>query len=264
MKNEVSGDPSLLGKFAVWTLFSNTLPEHTDQLRSLWEKHRPEFETLGDQPDCGPKAGAFTLVNFTPRSLRCLWLLSYATIHREETLDLVSSTQELMGIDDEDNFVWPSSVPQVISTPSPDLLKSSPPWVAYYAASFIFLHEFYHIICAGKALGAHEEEFLADKFAVDFFLAVKNAPQEVELGRQRGISLAFFYISIFTAGGIFKQTSTHPAPAERILRVLKRSGFSEEGWDFTYSWICGADLISGLQKDVICMKTACEEALNTG
>ncbi|MEO6325121.1 MAG: phage exclusion protein Lit family protein [Thermoanaerobaculia bacterium] len=181
-------------------LILKAVPERSDDLARLWETYGPQFRAGSDRREFHLAAGVSSLIVFTTRSLRQLWLLGFAGMDAMKALggvifcmpyigrafDLAFVTQLEGQVDADSAFDKilaaahdlgerenPNEVPWPTWVPEPEEGRPTEPTGALafdltcLATAYTFLHEVQHLI--GQADGTAEagpaEELACDEYA---------------------------------------------------------------------------------------------------
>lgn len=228
---------------AVESVLVASAPERTDELRRLLSTFPHQIELAPDRAGFELEAGPFGLLVFTARTMRQIWLLSFAAWKafvaygavvqvlqaRGEPLDLrrtklfpgqeeadkdfdrlADAAESLRSLSDLDAFAWPQGIPRL------EALANGPLPVQDRAAfeltciasAFVFLHELRHIMFnqGGHAPGSpNDEEIACDEFAYDFLTS--------QIG-------AYAASSGYDAGRVREKRSSGIALASAILLVV--------------------------------------------
>lgn len=176
------------------------VPERREELARLWGTYGPQFRSGADRPGFHLAAGMASLIVYTTRSLRRLWLLGFAGDAAMKALggvifclrylgrpldlafvgqlegqadadrafdEILAAAQDLGEREDAGGFRWPSRVPE------PEAGRPAHPTGALafdltcLATAFTFLHEVQHLIgqTEGTARGGPAEELDCDAYA---------------------------------------------------------------------------------------------------
>ena len=193
---------------AVRDTVTRAVPERRSELRNLWAKYNPVFETASDRGTFRLEGGVFNLVFLTPRSMWIVWLLTqeaWAAVNcyssslvllqmlPRERLDrfreiiqspadqpvaeaemdrIAQSVDQLRSKIDISEFRWPSAEATPSSTRPDDLVGAALYDLASLAIAAMFLHEVHHLIATaeGGEIGPHSGEYNADRFAREFMM----------------------------------------------------------------------------------------------
>ena len=187
-------------------LFDGVIPERVAEIMTLLSQHTAQFRAVEDSDGFDLKAGGFGAIQYTPRSMRQLWLFGYGgmlSLHSyasfiailralgqefriseidaipgqveidREFSELMAKIEELKSAFGEADFVWPENIPDPQDGRPPDVESAAVYDLTCIAVTYAFLHELKHIIFQSEGNAPadnREEEHECDAFAQEIIL----------------------------------------------------------------------------------------------
>jgi len=188
-------------------LFESVVPERVDEVMELVEKYNSQFRRIPDKPGFHLNAGAYSIVQFTNRSMQQLWIFGHAGwlaqhcfmgfIFMVQSLGvklemkdveslfgykkkykeysyLLGKLEEYSKCASENDFQWPHTVSK------PELGRSYENVELAFvfdltcmATVYLFLHEMKHVLFAVEDNAPDnliEEEYACDQYAWDMMI----------------------------------------------------------------------------------------------
>lgn len=189
-------------------LLDGVVPERVAEVMALLSQHTAQFRAVEDSDGFNLKAGGFGAIQYTPRSMRQLWLFGYAgmlSLHRYASLvailraldrdfviseidaipgqaeidrkfsKLMTTINALQSASGEADFKWPENIPDPLNGRPTDVESAAVFDLTCIATAYLLLHELKHVIFQSEKnapADPRNEEHECDSFA-----------QEVILGR---------------------------------------------------------------------------------
>ena len=187
-------------------LFDGVIPERVAEVMALLNQHTAQFRAVEDRDGFNLEAGGFGAIQYTPRSLRQLWLFGYGgmlSLHRyasfvailrdhsqefriseidaipgqveidREFSELMAKIEDLKSAFGEADFAWPENIPDPLDGRPSDVESAAVYDITCIAVTYAFLHELKHIMFQSEGntpADNREEEHECDAFAKDIIL----------------------------------------------------------------------------------------------
>lgn len=198
----------------VMNLFKGVIPERVEEVDQLRKDYLQQAREVSDQRGFNLSAGAFSIIQYTRRSLCQIWLFGYAgkqalncysspialmyenkiTFSLSELYSVEDQKQEYMllkkHLDDikainkasfESDVCWPAYIPTPEDGRPSDVENAAAFDLIIMATAYIFLHELKHVIFTVDGNAPNDpkvEEYECDEYAK--FLMTSNIQQYVK------------------------------------------------------------------------------------
>lgn len=259
-------------------LFDGVVPERASEIEYITKKYDPQFRLIADREGFNLDAGGFSAIQYTSRSTRQMWLFGYAGMQAlhcyssliellkslNETLDIdevnkildqaaedekfkiiVDSVKELNSVFHEDDFTWPSGIPEPENGKPEDTERAVVFDLTCMATVYVFLHELKHVIFYSEGDAPEDpkdEEYRCDEFAKEMMISEirqyaesSGYPEDkVRTKRMMGIALASAFILFATGKERFAGSDSHPPVHGRWRELVKDVDLPDDDWFWLY------------------------------
>ncbi|MFP8965214.1 phage exclusion protein Lit family protein [Pokkaliibacter sp. CJK22405] len=188
-------------------LFDGVIPERSSEIEAIIIKYGPQFRMIKDREGFNLKAGAYSVIQYTQRSARQIWIFGYAGLQAlycyssyirllkssNESLDIdrvdkifdqaledekfkifLEFTKNLNSVFHEDDFTWPSGIPEPEKGRPEDPEHALVYDLTCMATAFTLLHELKHVIFSVEKESPGtpiDEEYRCDAFAKEMMIS---------------------------------------------------------------------------------------------
>ncbi|EIY1064853.1 phage exclusion protein [Escherichia coli] len=188
-------------------LFDEVVPERASEIEAITRQYDPQFRLIADREGFNLDAGGFSVIQYTSRSIRQMWLFGYAGMQAlhcysslilwlkslNENLDIdevnkipdqaaedekfkiiVDAVKDLNSVFHEDDFTWPPDIPEPEDGKPEDTEHAAVFDLTCMATAYVFLHELKHVIFSleGDApKDPKDEEYRCDSFAKEMMVS---------------------------------------------------------------------------------------------
>ncbi|MEQ6888830.1 phage exclusion protein Lit family protein [Halomonas sp. CS7] len=259
-------------------LFDGVVPERATDIEAITQKYDHKFRLIADREGFNLDAGGFSAIQYTSRSTRQMWLFGYAGMQAlhcysslivllkslNKTLEIdevnrmpgqaeedekfkkiVDAVKDLNSVFHEDDFSWPSDIPEPESGRPEDAERAAVFDLTCMATAYVFLHELKHVIFSAEGDAPEDpriEEYRCDEFAKEMMIseirqyAESSGYPEDEVIRKRmmGVALASAFILFATGKDRFAGSESHPPVHGRWLATVKDVNLPDDDWFWLY------------------------------
>ena len=259
-------------------LFDGVVPERASEIEAITKKYDPQFRLIADRDGFNLDAGGFSAIQYTSRSTRQMWLFGYAGMQAlhcysslivllkslNETLDIdevnkipdqaaedekfriiVDSVKELNSVFHEDDFTWPSDIPEPENGKPKDTERAVVFDLTCMATAYVFLHELKHVIFSSDGDAPEDpkdEEYECDAFAKEMMISEirkyaesSGYPEDkIRMKRMMGIALASAFILFTTGKERYAGSDSHPPVHGRWRELVKDVNLPDDDWFWLY------------------------------
>jgi len=188
-------------------LFDEVVPERASEIEAIVRQCDPQFRLIADREGFNLDAGGFSVIQYTSRSIRQMWLFGYAGMQAlhcysslilllkssNENLDIdevnkipdqaaedekfkiiVDAVKDLNSVFHEDDFTWPKNIHEPENGKPEDTECAAVFDLTCMATAYVFLHELKHVIFSSEGdapKDLKDEEYRCDSFAKEMMVS---------------------------------------------------------------------------------------------